>query len=67
MPLTELASPANCQLLATGQLANLPAAVTIDAGHPLIVGGSATQSAQVARHASLRPQRHRRGRELTEP
>jgi predicted extracellular nuclease len=44
LPLTELASPANCQVLATGQMDNLPSPVTIDAGHPLVVGGSATQS-----------------------
>ena len=44
VPLTELNSPANCQVLASGQLGNLPAPVTIDAGHPLVVGGSATQS-----------------------
>jgi hypothetical protein len=44
VPLTELNSPANCQVLAPGQLGNLPAPVTIDAGNPLVVGGSATQS-----------------------
>lgn len=44
VPLTELASPANCQLLASNQLGSLPAPVTLNAGNPLIVGGSATQS-----------------------
>jgi hypothetical protein len=44
VPLTELNAPANCTLLASAQLGNLPAPVTIDAGNPLIVGGSATQS-----------------------
>jgi predicted extracellular nuclease len=44
LPLTELTSPANCLVLSTNQLANLPAAVTIDAGNPLVVGGAAAQS-----------------------
>ena len=33
LPLTELNSPVSCQVLATGQTGNLPAPVTIDAGH----------------------------------
>jgi uncharacterized protein len=44
VPLTELGSPANCQILATNSLASLPAVVTIDSGNPLVVGGSATQA-----------------------
>jgi predicted extracellular nuclease len=44
IPLTELGSPANCQVLATNSLGSLPAAVTIDASNPLVVGGSATQA-----------------------
>jgi len=37
VPLTELSSQANCQVLLTNQLGNLPAAVTIGAGNPLVV------------------------------
>ncbi|MCX6630772.1 MAG: hypothetical protein NTW28_24415, partial [Candidatus Solibacter sp.] len=44
LPLTELANQANCQVLGTNQLGTLPAAVTIDAGNPLVVGGGAAQS-----------------------
>jgi predicted extracellular nuclease len=44
VPLTELVSPSGCSILDTNQLGNLPPAVSIDAGNPLIVGGSATQS-----------------------
>ena len=44
LPLTELGSPSNCQVLLTNQLGNLPAAVTIDTGNPLVVGGPAAQS-----------------------
>ena len=44
LPLVELVSQANCQVLLTNQLSNLPAAVTIDTGNPLVVGGSAAQS-----------------------
>jgi predicted extracellular nuclease len=44
LPLTELGSPANCQVLLTDQLGSLPAAVTIDASNPLVVGGAAAQS-----------------------
>ena len=44
LPLTELDSPANCQVLGTNQLGNLPAMVTIDANNPLVVGGLASQS-----------------------
>ena len=43
-PLTDLGSPANCQVLAANSLGSLPPAVTIDAGNPLVAGGSATQS-----------------------
>ena len=39
------AGTSNCQVLVTNQLGNLPAAVTIDAGNPLVVGGSAAQAA----------------------
>ena len=44
LPLVELTGPSNCQVLLTNQLGSLPAAVTIDAGNPLVVGGSAAQS-----------------------
>ena len=43
VPLTELASTSNCQVLGTNALGSLPAAVTIDST-VVAAGGSATQS-----------------------
>ena len=44
LPLVELASPSNCQVLMTFQAVTLPPAVTLDAANPLLPGGAAAQS-----------------------
>ena len=43
VPLTELSATSNCQVLGTGALGSLPAAVTIDSSN-IVAGGSATQA-----------------------
>ncbi|MBS1855970.1 MAG: lamin tail domain-containing protein [Acidobacteria bacterium] len=43
LPLTELSSTSNCQVVGTNSLGSLPAAVTIDAANPLAADGAATQ------------------------